>query len=278
MEHISAILSDLDGTLFRNDKSISPYTKDIIAAAREEGILFGIATSRALVNAEKFLGGISADILITNGGGLLRVGGKKIYSCAFSAGETRCLIRSAFDVLGSGAVISLDNEHGFYSNSKDELGDKFWTFNDFSDFDGDAMKLCVRTRDRDAAERIASSIGLGQIDLLPFSDIPWFKLSKKGATKECAVRVLCDYLGLPAASLVAFGDDFSDIAMLRLCGRGIAPANAIGEVKLAADEICGANEADGVAGWIERHVLRPGIGRGEEKPARRGMPSGGAES
>ncbi len=256
MEHISLILSDLDGTLFRNDKSISPFTKNIIAAAQKKGILFGISTSRALVNAEKFLDGIAADILISNGGGMVRVDGKQIYTCAFSAEETRVLIRSVFAVLGSNAVISVDNEHGLYSNSKEELGDKFWTFSDFSAFDEGAMKLCIQTLDKEAVVKIASSIGLDAIDLLPFSDIPWYKLSKKNATKECAIQALCDYLKLPADELVAFGDDFNDIGMLRFCGTGIATANAIDEVKQVADAVCGSNEDDGVAKWIERHVLR----------------------
>ncbi|MBQ1670934.1 MAG: HAD hydrolase family protein, partial [Treponema sp.] len=41
MEHISLILSDLDGTLFRNDKSVSNHTKETIIKAQEKGILFG---------------------------------------------------------------------------------------------------------------------------------------------------------------------------------------------------------------------------------------------
>ena len=52
---ISIILTDLDGTLFRNDKSISDYTKQVIAEAQKKGILFGISTSRALVNASRYL-------------------------------------------------------------------------------------------------------------------------------------------------------------------------------------------------------------------------------
>ena len=79
MENKTVILSDLDGTLFHNDKSISAFTKDVIASAQSKGILFGISTSRALVNASKFLEGLSPDIMITNGGGLAFYKGKKIY-------------------------------------------------------------------------------------------------------------------------------------------------------------------------------------------------------
>ncbi|HAO30975.1 MAG TPA: hydrolase, partial [Treponema sp.] len=48
MENTTLVLADLDGTLFRNDKTISAYSKKIIKQIQEKGILFGISTSRAL--------------------------------------------------------------------------------------------------------------------------------------------------------------------------------------------------------------------------------------
>lgn len=254
MEHISLILSDLDGTLFHDDKTISDFSRQVIAQAQQQGILFGISTSRARVNAVKFLDGIAPDILITNGGGMVTCAGKKIYTCEFSVEEIRALIQAAFAVCGSDAVMSIDNEAGLYANSRDELGDKFWTFNDFSDFREPGMKLCIQTLDAEKVARIANTLGPDTIDFLPFSDIPWYKLSKKQATKEKAIEALCAQLQLSPDVIAAFGDDFNDIGMLRLCGRGIAMENAIAEVKQAADEICLSNEQDGVARWIAAHL------------------------
>ncbi|MBR1639392.1 MAG: Cof-type HAD-IIB family hydrolase [Treponema sp.] len=251
---ISIILSDLDGTLFHNDKSISDYSKTMIAQSQKQGILFGVCTSRAKVNAAQFLNGIKPDILITNGGGLVHCGEEKIDSCEFTVQEVHTLIKSVFKVFGSDAVISADNEHRLYSNSKEELGDKYWTYNDFTDFNEPCMKLCIKSLDRQKIEILASSIGLDKIDYLPFSDIPWYKLSKKGATKEKAIEVLCKHLKIGPAQIAAFGDDFNDIGMLKFCGRGIAMKNAIPEVQVAADEVCGTNEEDGVAKWIEEHL------------------------
>lgn len=253
MENISIILSDLDGTLFRNDKSISAFTKEIIKQAQAKGILFGICTSRAKINAVKFLDGIEPDILITNGGGIVYYQDKKIYDCEFTVEEIRKLIDAAFEIFGKDIVISADNEHALYSNSREELGDKFWTFNDFSDFRETCMKMCIESLDKEKVEKVASVIGLDQIDYLPFSDIPWYKLSKKAATKEKAIEALCSYLNITSSKIAAFGDDFNDIGMLKLCGKGVAMENAIAQVKEAADEVCASNENDGVAKWIENH-------------------------
>jgi Cof subfamily protein (haloacid dehalogenase superfamily) len=271
MQGISLILTDLDGTLFHNDKTISNYTKRVIAEAQKKGVLFGISTARARVNAVKFLDGLSPDVLISNGGGMVtyfektdssgkeklttgkRVG-KKIYSCEFSVQEVRTLIKTAFEVCGANTIMSVDNEVGLYSNSEDELGDKFWTYVDFSDFNEPGMKVCIQTLDKEKIIKIASSVGLEQVDYLPFSDIPWYKMSKKDATKERAIEALCKYLNIQPVQIAAFGDDFNDIGMLKLCGKGIAMENAIAEVRQIADEVCASNEADGVAKWIERFL------------------------
>ena len=255
MENISIILSDLDGTLFRDDKSISDFTKETIRQTQAKGILFGICTSRAKVNAVKFLEGIEPDILITNGGGIVYHQDKKIYNCEFTVEEIRKLIAAAFEVFGKDIVISADNEHALYSNSREELGDKFWTFNDFSDFRETCMKMCIESLDKEKVEKVVSVIGLDEIDYLPFSDIPWYKLSKKAATKEKAIEALCRHLNIISSKIAAFGDDFNDIGMLTLCGKGVAMENAITEVKQAADEVCASNEKDGVARWIEENLL-----------------------
>ena len=255
MENISIILSDLDGTLFLNDKSISDYTKHIIRQVQAKGLLFGICTARAKVNAVKFLEGIEPDILITNGGGIVYYKEQKIYNCEFTIEEIRKLIEAAFKFFGKDVIISADNEHALYSNSKEELGDKFWTFNDFSDFRETCMKMCIESLDKEKVEKVVSVIGLDQIDYLPFSDIPWYKLSKKGATKEKAIEELCRHLNIKNSQIAAFGDDFNDIGMLKLCGKGIAMENAIEEVKQAAGQVCASNENDGVARWIEKNLL-----------------------
>lgn len=55
--------------------------------------------------------------------------------------------------------------------------------------------------------------------------------------------------------MAAFGDDFSDIGMLKLCGTGIAVGNAIPQVKEIADFVCDSCDQDGPATWIEKNLF-----------------------
>lgn len=51
--------------------------------------------------------------------------------------------------------------------------------------------------------------------------------------------------------MTTFGDDYADIGMLQLCGRGIAMGNAINEVKEKANLVIGSNDEDGIAEYLE---------------------------
>lgn len=61
---------------------------------------------------------------------------------------------------------------------------------------------------------------------------------------------VCSFCGIKTEEIIAFGDDYADIGMLELCGKGIAMGNAINEVKENADWIIGSNDEDGIAEYL----------------------------
>ena len=81
------------------------------------------------------------------------------------------------------------------------------------------------------------------------------EITVAGVSKGMALGGLCSSLGMDEDEAVAFGDSGNDLSM---AGRGatfVAMGNAAPEVKAAADEVCGTVLDDGVAVWIEEHVL-----------------------
>ena len=57
--------------------------------------------------------------------------------------------------------------------------------------------------------------------------------------------------------MLAIGDSYNDIAMLKWAGIGVAVANAPQMVKAAADYVTASNDEDGVAEALEKWVLNP---------------------
>lgn len=107
---------------------------------------------------------------------------------------------------------------------------------------------------RGQAERLKEL--LPDCDCVRFSDGEWYKFTRKTATKEQAIRRLCEASGIAVEEIVAFGDDHVDIGMLKLCGLGIAMGNAVREVKEAADLVIGSNQEDGIARYLEEMAAR----------------------
>ena len=66
---------------------------------------------------------------------------------------------------------------------------------------------------------------------------------------------ITEVCGFSTDSIIAFGDDYADIGMLKLCGIGVAMGNAIDKVKEKADFVIGSNDEDGIAEFIEQGIL-----------------------
>lgn len=62
-------------------------------------------------------------------------------------------------------------------------------------------------------------------------------------------------MNISPQEIIAFGDDFNDIEMLKICGKGIAMNNAISQVKEIANDVTKSNDEDGVAWYLEKYIL-----------------------
>jgi len=80
-------------------------------------------------------------------------------------------------------------------------------------------------------------------------------IMNKGATKWNGIKELLKQYKIKSEETIAFGDDNNDIEMIEKCGIGIAMENGIDEIKNKAKYICGENENDGIANWIEENIL-----------------------
>ena len=230
MGNLKILLFDLDGTLLRNDKTVSEYSLEILSKCKECGHFIGISTSRSEQNCFSFLKEVKPDILISSGGALVRVNEKIICSSSFSVRETNSFIESVRKIC---------------------WGDSIYT--DFTDFPYEALKICVEIPHPGLAQKLCEHFS--ELDSQRFSDGDWYKFTKSGVTKEKAILAVCEACHIDISETVAFGDDYADIGMLKICGIGVAMGNAVQEVKDIADDITLSNEEDGVAAYLEKWII-----------------------
>ena len=244
------LLFDLDGTLLRDDKTISEKTLLAILDCRKQGMMIGVSTSRSRKNSMIFIDKLCPDVLICSGGAYVLYKDKAVHVAEFTNDEVMKLIADARRICRENVGITVDTLDEHYWNQVVE--EKNWggsIYTDFSDFKESSLKICVEIFDDEHADVMKKLYP--EYDFIRFSDGNWYKFTKKDATKENAILKLCEYCGIKADEVMAFGDDYADIGMLSLCGKGVAMGNAIDEVKEIADVVIGSNEEDGIAEYIK---------------------------
>lgn len=172
--------------------------------------------------------------------------------------EVKDFIETVKRVCGADCEITVDTLDAHYWNYKidPKTQDNSWgdsVYTDYIDFEEEALKICVEMARPDLKEKLC--LCFPELDCQRFSDCDWYKFTKSGITKEKAITAICDVCHVPVSETIAFGDDYVDIGMLKLCGIGVAMGNAIQEVKDIADEITQSNEEDGVAVYLGKYLV-----------------------
>ena len=89
-----------------------------------------------------------------------------------------------------------------------------------------------------------------------FRSEPYFlELVPKGIDKAQSLSVLLSEIGMTREEMIAIGDGFNDLSMIKYAGLGVAMANAQPVVRENADFITLSNEEDGVAHVVRKFML-----------------------
>jgi len=248
---IKMIVTDLDGTLLKTDKTISEKTKAIFNKCRKLGIKIVYATGRG-VNAEKRAPAKMFDGRIIMNGALAWMDDIEIYAKIIPHQMARPLLMACDRHY---LMVSSEINGMHYSNF---LVSDIWPFIknfqivNFSQHRIDAQRLHIRIEQpndmmlikkylSDDLYLIVNGDGFGQV-------------MHKDARKSKAMAVLAKKWDINPCEIVAFGDNLNDIDMLEYAGIGVAMENAIREVKNIADYICHNNDENGIARWIEKYI------------------------
>ena len=250
---VRMILTDLDHTLLRQDGSISDKTLRVLAECRAKGILFAIATARYWIGAERYIDLLKPDYEITTDGTLIHSHDQCLYSSEFSVSDTNRIIHSIAQAV-PGAEITVAHGKTIYWNSRyiseSEKLHKAVYCDYESPLEVRSNKIVAELPEESIARQIAEQSGCR---LQCYRGEKWYAFLPAGSGKIEAIRALSETSGICLEDTAAFGDDRNDVEMLRLCGKGVAVANAVPEALEAADEITLSNDEDGVAVWLADH-------------------------
>ncbi len=252
---IKLILTDLDHTLLRQDGSISDETIAVLNECRDKGILLAIATARYWIGAERYFNQLKPDYEITTDGTLIHSGENCIYSRKFSVKDTNLIIKSILEAVPSSEITVAQGKTVYWNSQHISESEKLYKaiYNDYSsDLSVEANKIVAELPDEIIAQNISVKIGC---KLQCYRGERWYSFLPKGSGKVAAIEALAHKSGIAIEDFVAFGDDNNDIEMLKMCGCGIAVANAVPEVLDIANGVTLSNDEDGVAVWLKEKCL-----------------------
>jgi len=268
-------ISDLDGTLLRNDATLSDYSKTKIQELVRNGVHFSVASARSVVAIQKMFDGVKLNLPVVefNGAFISDLGtgyhevindiDKSITSeiLSLSSGQGCLPFISSFngteDCLYYGSILNEGME--WYLNDREKAQDK--RLREVCDLK-DTLKdniVCFTIIGREAplAEvqmRMYDSFkNLVELHLMENQYSPgwyWLTAHDHRATKDQGIKIVLDRLGISPDKLTVFGDNANDIKMFKLADKSIAVDNATNELKSYASEIIGSNEQDSVVKYI----------------------------
>ncbi|AEB47905.1 MULTISPECIES: HAD family hydrolase [Micromonospora] len=118
-----------------------------------------------------------------------------------------------------------------------------------------AVKLLVRAEEQQDPDRFTELVATalaGLAEATHSSRSGLVEISAAGVTKAAGLAWYCHRLGIEADEVLAFGDMPNDVPLLTWAGRAVAVANAHPAVREIADEVTSANSVDGVAAYLEK--------------------------
>ncbi len=77
----------------------------------------------------------------------------------------------------------------------------------------------------------------------------------EGSNKANGAKYLCEMYNIDMSEVIAIGDQMNDVDVIRESGLGVAMGNAHDDIKAIAKYITHSNEEDGVAHVIEKFIL-----------------------
>ncbi len=271
MGEIKMIAVDLDGTLLRDDCSISERNRLVLQDVINNGYLVVPTSGRCFVNASRVLNMFHGLRYFVNANGTVLTDadkGQVIYQHALSAATTGKLFTlieqfGSFMELYEGmqSHVACDaREQLMRLHMSDSYADNLLFTCDrhesLRQWIGEPGREIVKFHVISESEKKCETLkqqARETLDVYPISSFPQNMEVVRGHwNKADGLQKLTELLQIAADDVMVLGDSENDLEMLKWAGVSVAMENAPAMVKAQAGEITASNEADGVALALER--------------------------
>lgn len=254
--------TDLDGTLYSSDKTVSKENLEAIEYFKSEGGLFTFITGRVPKTSEKICSIIkpNAPYGCVNGGGIYDPCQKKYLWNMVLPDEALRLAREVDAQLPEIGIqfntekevyFIKDNAAMVYFRSVTGLPNTSCGYEDISE---PVLKIVFAHEEEKQIQLLQDFLNnhpkADEFDFIR-SERRLYEILPKGVSKGALLCKFAELLGIDIGKTIAVGDYYNDISMIRNAGLGFAVANAVEDAKSAADYITVSNNDHAIAMIID---------------------------
>jgi Cof subfamily protein (haloacid dehalogenase superfamily) len=264
-ERIAAVVSDVDGTLVRSDKSLSPKTVAAVAQLANAGVKIAIVSSRPTRGLKAVISGLNITTPVAGfNGGVIASPDLSIIASNLIAPDVARRSVEAIEASGANAWVFSgddwfirDREGPRVALERRTVGFDPTVVPDFSAVTGTAAKIVAVSDDFELLTRLQDEVrgSLSGGANIVRSQRYYLDFTHPLANKGHALLELTRLMAVSPTDTAAIGDGDNDVVMFAQAGLSIAMGNASAEVKASADFATGRNDDDGVAAAIDWFVL-----------------------
>lgn len=262
---IRLVLSDVDGTLVRSDKSLSERSVAAVRELHAAGIAFAVTSGRPPRGMSMLVEPLALEspIAAFNGGLIVepdlsvledRAVPETLVARAVALLESFGL--SAWLYRGSDwLVVDADGPH--VAREAHTVQFEPTVVESFDGIEGDIAKIVGVSDDHDAVAAAATAANdeFGDSVSASRSQPYYLDVTHPLANKGAVARFLSARYAIPPEEIATIGDMPNDVLMFAHSGLSIAMGNADREVQRAARRVTTSNDADGFANAVERFIL-----------------------
>ncbi len=278
MAKYKLIALDIDGTLADSDGRITERTKEVVHHVAQTGATVVVATGRRFITAKPRISQLEfPEVLLAahNGAILKRLNGELLHYQLLPCTIAKQVVQIAKE-LGLRPVVfegtqdaanifveqygdQLDTwERGYLEENKAHLK---WVDNLATDLPGDVIEVISvvpAEKAHEVAEIFQTRLN-GQVKpilvIINNGRHAFLGLSHATVGKDLPLRYLAKKMGIQPSEILAIGDNYNDLDMLKFAGTGVIMENAGEALKQHGFYVTSSNDADGVAAALERFVL-----------------------
>lgn len=283
---------DIDGTLLNSRGQLSQRTKEAVRRVTKLGTKIVLTSGRVTSSTKKIAEELNADrfIICDNGASIYDREEEKLLYEAHIDKETilkildTCITNNIYYMVFTPTkIIVKDLKHmalAFYKqrhHCRDEatgMNEIVYGGREYVEgLDEHFTRIIVCDQDRPIFNSIVNRLKeYDSLDLMApphvankkivedgkeiFISYSYAELLPKNTNKWVAIETLIDKLNIKPFEVIAIGDNFNDIEMIKNAGLGVAMNNGSPVAKEVAAVVAPSNDKDGVAVVLEQYILR----------------------